>query len=126
MARARGPRKQDQFVRFLPAVGTPGRRSIHGPSASPDGSSLTKNTAGSKARLSAIWLRKGNKALYRATLRVYHYQDRAFPAAVQFTGFRHAPLAALKFETLIPGNALRYHYVNRVIFCATQRRGGLR
>jgi hypothetical protein len=47
------------------------------------------------------------------------------PAAFQFTGFRHASLAALKFETLIPGKALRYHYVNLAGLCATQRKSGI-
>jgi hypothetical protein len=83
-----------------------GRRSIHGLSATPDGSSIIKNTAGSKARLSAIWPRKSKKTLYGATPRVYHYQNWAFPAAFQFTGFRHAALAALKFEALIPRKGL--------------------
>jgi hypothetical protein len=43
-------------------VGTPGRLSIHGLSATPDGGSLPKNTIGSKAHISAIWPRKGKKA----------------------------------------------------------------
>jgi hypothetical protein len=109
-------------------VGTPGRLSIHGLSATPDGSSIIKNTAGSKALLSAIWPRKGKEALYRATLQVYHYQDSDWPSRLplQFTGHRQAPLAALKFEMFIPGNALRYHYVNRVGLGATQRKRGVR
>jgi hypothetical protein len=47
----------------MPAVGAPGRLSIHGLSATPDGGSLRKNTTSSKARLSAIWPRKAKKAL---------------------------------------------------------------
>jgi hypothetical protein len=38
-----------------------GRLSIHGLSATSDGSSMIKITAGSKARLSAIWPRKAQK-----------------------------------------------------------------
>jgi hypothetical protein len=36
---------------------------------------MIKNTAGSKARLSAKWPRKGKKRCYnKATLWVYHYE----------------------------------------------------
>jgi hypothetical protein len=64
MARALRPAQTNTaFQECLPAVGTPGRRSIHGLSATPDDGSMIKITAGSKPCLSAIWLRKGKKVL---------------------------------------------------------------
>jgi hypothetical protein len=56
-------------------VGTEAAFQIHRTSARPAGSSLTKSTIGSKARLSAIWRRKRKKLLYRADLWVHHYQN---------------------------------------------------
>jgi hypothetical protein len=61
IARCGAARGNQHVFRLSPAVGTSGRRSIHGLSATSDGGSLTKNTTGSKTRLSAIWLRKGKK-----------------------------------------------------------------
>jgi hypothetical protein len=55
MARAFGPRKRRQLFRMLARRGHPqGRRSIHGLSATPDGSAMIKIIAGSKSCASAI------------------------------------------------------------------------
>jgi hypothetical protein len=62
-ARPRGARNHHQF--FVSARRGPSPLPFN-PRAvgTPDGSSIIKDTAGSNARLSAIWLREGKKVLY--------------------------------------------------------------
>jgi hypothetical protein len=95
-SRAVNTRNQTQIFKMLARRGHPqGRLSIHGLSATPDGSSKVK----------------------RFTLGL-SLDDPPWVLPLQFTERRRARQQLN--QTLISGNALRYHYVDRVGSYATQ------
>src|SRR5215469_5882776 len=84
--RMRSRHQGQNFVRRCARRGPSPLPLIRGGPARPAGSSIIENTAGSKARASAIWGRKRKKVLYGATRLVYHYQSSDLKAVGVISG----------------------------------------